>query len=102
MEGRVVDFVITPDGQYISPYTIMYTLQDIQGVLQYKVTQKKDYSIELLVKPLEENTEQILQVLQQSCKLLFGDMPVTIRRVARIDTPKGGKFRPVESHLSSQ
>ena len=78
----------------------MDTLQDVKGVMQYKVTQRKDHSIELLVKILEEHIEPILQVLQQRCSLLFEDMPVTIKSVDRIDTPKGGKYRPVESHLS--
>lgn len=100
IEGRTVDFIITPDGQYISPYTIMYTLQDVEGVMQYKVIQRKDYSIELQVKTLEEHSEPILQRLRQRCTLLFGEIPVTIRPVDGIDSPKGHKFRPVESHVS--
>ena len=99
IEGRTVDFIVTPEGQYISPYTIMYTLQDIEGVLQYKVTQRKDYSIELQVKTLGEHSESILQGLRQRCTLLFGEIPVTIRPVDGIDSPKGSKFQPVESHL---
>jgi len=101
IEGRVVDFILTKDGCYISPYTVMYVLEGVPGVAQYKVIQKGDYSIELLVKTSEMKGEPVIQVLQQRCRQLFGQMPVSIKLVDDIKNPKGHKFRAVESQLTN-
>ena len=102
IQGRLSDYIVTEDGRHVSPYTVMSILEGISGTSQYKVTQRKDHSIELLLKTTESKTESILQQLQLCCKQLFGDTPVTIAIVERIERPTGRKFKVVESELERQ
>ncbi len=98
-QGRSVDFVLTRNGSHISPFRVMHMLEDVPGVAQYKVIQKSDYSVDLFVETAKTETDPVLQSLEERCKLLFGDLPVSIKHVDRIENPKGSKFRIVESQL---
>jgi len=100
IQGRVVDFIKTPDGGSISPYMIMFVLESVSGLAQYKVIQRSDYSIELLVRIVDCEVEPVLQSLRQHCKQLFGNMPHEIRIVGRIETSTAQKYRVVESDLA--
>ena len=100
IQGRALDFILTRNGSHISPLRIMYVLENVPGVAQYKVIQKSDYSIELLVKMQEVAVEPLLQALEQRCRQLFGDLPISVKWVDRIDAPKGHKLRVVESQLA--
>lgn len=100
IQGRTLDFVLTRDGRYLSPLRIMFMLEDVPGVAQYKVIQKQNRSIELLVRTLKVENEPVLQALEQRCRQLFGDLPLDIRTVDRIDDPKAHKSRIVESLLT--
>lgn len=99
IQGRVVDFIVTKEGRYISPHAIMFTFQDVKGVAHYKVTQRSDYSVELLVKTSEDGQESVLATLGSLCKELFDSLQVDIQAVDRIEAIKGAKFRVVESHV---
>ena len=98
-QGRALDFIVTTNGMYISHFRVMHMLEDVPGVAQYKVVQNGDRSIEVLVQPIEGNAEQVAEGLAQRCEELFGNMPLTIKVVDRIDVPGGQKFRIVESRL---
>jgi len=100
IQGRIVDFILTKDGRYISPHAVMYVLARVSGVAKYKVIQKSDRSIELLVKTKERKVEPFLQVLRERCRQLFADTPVSIKLVDEIESSKGWKFRVIESRLN--
>ena len=100
IQGRIVDFILTRDGRYISPHRVMYALERVPGVAKYKVIQKSDRSIELLVKSKEMKVEPFLQVLRERCRQLFADTPVSIKLVDEIESSKGWKSEVIESRLS--
>jgi len=103
IQGRLSDCILTEDGRHVSPYTVTLALDEVSGASRYKVTQRKDHSIELLLEPAKQSkTDSILQQLQLCCKQLFGDTPVTIAIVERIERPTGRKFKVVESELERQ
>ena len=99
IQGRIVDFVVTLDGRYVSPQLIMYTLQDVEGVDQYRVVQNKDYSIEVFIKISSEDVDAVLQDVRRRCSLLFGDTPTDIRLVDRVIDASAPKFKIVESRV---
>jgi len=102
LEGRVLDHIITEDGRQVSPFTIMRGFEGIPGIAQYKVTQKRDHSIEVLVRSSETKAEAVLQLVQERCMELFPGTPVSIRAVDAIQTPKEpAKLRIVESEVQS-
>lgn len=101
VQGRIVDYVRTRDGHSISPLTITKALQAVKGVNEYKMIQRSDYSVELLVKTTTVETEQMIRDVQQRCSQLFGDIPVNIKYVDEIENHRGHKGRLVESHLDT-
>ena len=103
IQGRLSDCILTEDGRHVSPYTVTLALDEVSGASRYKVTQRKDHSIELLLEPAKQSkTDSILQQLQLRCKQLFGDTPVTVAFVERIERPTDRKFKVVESELERQ
>jgi phenylacetate-CoA ligase len=100
-QGRLLDFILTKRGRHVSPFRVMHMLEDVPGVARYKVVQKSDYSIELLVETMkQEATEQMFSALRERCAELFGELPVGITFVDRIENPKGQKFQVVESQIA--
>ncbi|WP_455368111.1 phenylacetate--CoA ligase family protein [[Eubacterium] cellulosolvens] len=102
IEGRTLDYIITVDGHYISPSTIMLALEQVSGISQYKVIQRSDYSIEVLVKTEEIKPEAVLQAVLERCTQLFRGTPINSRIVDAIETCEGGKFRIIESQLNEK
>jgi len=100
IEGRVVDFVRRSDGGVVSPYTIMNELQEVAGLEQFKVVQRDDYSIEVLV-VMAANSEDILNMVEKKCDILFRGLPTKVITVDRIPVNPGEKFRMVESHVKT-
>jgi phenylacetate-CoA ligase len=97
VEGRVMDFIVTADGRLISPYSIMSVLEALPGVDQYKVVQRRDFSIELLLRTTKRD-ESILRKAGERCKTLFDDsIQIDSRLVDAIDNRRGLKLKMVES-----
>lgn len=101
IQGRFVDFILRKDGIYVSPFRVMFMLEDVAGVAQYKVVQKSDLSIDVLVRAEQSATvEPLLEILRQRCAELFGEMAVSVALVDKLENPPGQKFRVVESQLT--
>jgi phenylacetate-CoA ligase len=100
--GRLVDYVIARNGTLVSPYRIMQVLEDVVGVAQYRVIQdsKGHIEVQAAVNANVISPDRTVKELEQNCRQLFGDTPVTVRQVARVDAPGKGKSRLVESHLA--
>jgi phenylacetate-CoA ligase len=100
IQGRIEDFLLTPDGHYLSPHTVSSYLQHVPGVEQYKVIQENDFSVKVLVKAKKEEADAVLSMVQEHCNKLFGQMSFDIELVDRLENSRGPKFRLVESRLT--
>jgi len=100
IQGRIMDFILTSDGQHVSPNLVLRTLRDTLGVEQFKVTQNEDLSIEVRIKTGTKEIETILRNVEQRCKGLFGETPLNVRPVDEMDS-SGPKYRVVESRAST-
>ena len=100
IQGRIVDFILTDDGRYLSPYVVILGLVKIQGVENFKLTQKNDSSLDLQIRTSSEGRDEVLRAVHVCCRELFGNMPLSIRLVEEIQGEHKPKFRPVESHLT--
>lgn len=101
IEGRIVDSILTKEGKIVSPYIVTSCLEDIPDILQFRVVQQRDHSIDITVKLDSKSTDSILPHILQTCKELFGETPVNVRSVDKIEMPTGSKFRLVESRLAN-
>lgn len=100
IQGRVMDFVRTKSGRYISPYDVTVSLRNSFGVEQFKLIQKADFSIELLVKTSEKQIAEVIKAAEIRLKQLMGDLPIIVRIVDGFENEKGAKFRLVESRVA--
>lgn len=100
IQGRIVDFILTRNGRYLSPYLVTRILEHTAGVQRYKVIQNKDYSIELRLKSNCGLDETSIRGLQHRCEDIFRDTRVNISIVDHIENEDGPKFRLVESNLT--
>jgi len=99
IQGRIMDYILTTDDRYISPYAVTAVLNKVTDVEQYKVIQRRDFSIEVLVKTDAEQSAQVLQNMRECCRGIFGETPFSVRLVDKIEN-EGPKFRMVESSLT--
>jgi phenylacetate-CoA ligase len=100
IQGRVLDYILTVDGRHVSPHYVLEVLTEAYGVEQFKVTQKKDLSVEVRIMTGMNEAEPILRDVRQRCRELFDKTPLDVKLVDKIDTA-GQKFRTVESLASS-
>jgi len=95
-----MDYVITQDGKWVPSISIISAIEEIQGIEQYKVFQNEDRTIQLFVMISNGMESQVFGEARQVCLDLFGDTPVRVFKVDRVEHASGTKFRIVESALT--
>ena len=98
IQGRLMDFVLTDEERYLSPYTVMSRVRGIEGVENFKLTQQDDLSINVQFRTRSIEADTVLRNLQNLCTELFGGVPANVELVDEIEGERGPKFRAVESH----
>jgi len=97
IQGRIVDFLLTVDGRYLSPYVVISRVRGIEGVENFKLTQEDDLSVDVQFRTRSTEADTILRNLQNLCTELFGGVPADVVLVDEVEGERGPKFRPVES-----
>jgi phenylacetate-CoA ligase len=100
IQGRSADYIATKEGRYISPFTVVSSLNEANGVDQFKVTQREDCSIEVWIVTHQDDTESVTEEVERSCRHLFGETPLEVHVVEKIENSESRKFRAVESRLA--
>ncbi len=103
VEGRLLDFLVTPRGRVLHPTSAMHIVREISEVRESRIVQEDvDHVIVQLV-PVHHLAETAIGSLQEKFRILFGpDIRVDIVQMVEIPRPASGKFRPVESKVSRQ
>ena len=99
LQGRILNFIQTPEGNYVAPTAIVGALEDVRGIERFKVIQQRDFSVEILLEMNEEATEDVMNDLKRRCKILFGDLPISIKEVEKTYDQGKSKFSVIESRL---
>lgn len=103
LEGRVADYVITPDGNYISGISLTENFaMHLPGVKQMQIVQERlDWLVFRLVKG-ESFDEKTVQDIERLAHARFGDqMGWQIEYVDSIQSESSGKFRFCISKLQT-
>ncbi len=101
IQGRKLDFVLTTDHRYISPMAVIDSFATISGIERFRVIQESDFSIDVCIETRHENRNGVLTNTQEQCRALFGETPITVRLIDTLDSPKGKKFRAIESRVTA-
>jgi phenylacetate-coenzyme A ligase PaaK-like adenylate-forming protein len=96
VEGRKMDFVVAPDGRVLHGVSVMYILRDIEGVRQYRVTQKRVDRFEIEIVPAENYSRRSeAQISDELSRRLRTAVAVTFMYRDAIPSGPSGKFRHV-------
>jgi phenylacetate-CoA ligase len=101
IEGRLVDRVKRPDGGIISPYQFTCSLERVQGVAQYQVSQETLDKVTVRLVPGRGFVEPAAtdEMLDRCREILGNGIDVTVEVVDEIPREPSGKFRVIKSEL---
>jgi phenylacetate-CoA ligase len=98
VDGRIEDFVVTPDGRWIG--RLDHIFKDQLDVAEAQIRQETPAAIEVLVVPRPEWSDASERSLTKEIRSRLGDeIRVDLRLVAEIAREPNGKFRAVKSAM---
>ncbi|HEX8948586.1 MAG TPA: hypothetical protein VF790_06470, partial [Dissulfurispiraceae bacterium] len=104
LEGRIADYIVTPDGNYISGISLTENFAVLlSGVKQLQIVQERiDYLVFRIVKG-EGFSEGSMKQLKKLAALRFGEkMKYSVEFVDSIQQEQSGKYRFCISKLEGQ
>jgi len=100
IQGRSNDFITLPSGKIVSPLLLGVSLEKIERISQYKLTQENinTFNIQIMKgKDFEEVTiEEFKNLLRE---ILGRDIQLDVNIVDEIPREKSGKIRPIVSKV---
>ncbi|RLB06313.1 MAG: phenylacetate--CoA ligase family protein [Deltaproteobacteria bacterium] len=105
VEGRLEDFIVTPEGALIAPAIITHPFKDLKTIKDTQVVQKDMDLVVVRAVPWEGKDSQALQVeLRQLCQdlqaILGKSVQVKWEIVEEIERTTSGKFKWIVSKVS--
>lgn len=96
VDGRIEDYVVTPDGRYVGRMDHVFKKQ--LDVDEAQILQETPASIEVLVVPRSTFSEATEREIERDFRQRLGaEIGIVIRRVDAIPRESNGKFRAVKS-----
>jgi phenylacetate-CoA ligase len=100
IEGRTVDQIRRSDGMVISPYQFTCSLELVQGIAQYQVTQETLERLTVRLVPGRGFGHATTDEVRARCRAILGEgTAVTVQVVDSIPREPSGKFRVVWSRV---
>jgi phenylacetate-CoA ligase len=100
IQGRLVDRIKRPDGGVISPYQFTCSLERVQGVAQYQVSQETLEKVTVRLVPGNGfGSAATEELLSRSQEILGDGIAVTVEVVDSIPRGPSGKFHVIKSQL---
>ncbi len=100
IDGRLVDFLKLRDGRLISPYAMIFAIQDIPGIARFRVTQETLAQTLVQIEKGSGFGAQTISEIKNACTALLGnEVNVDVRMVDSFPNDKG-KFRAVASKVN--
>ena len=105
IEGRLEDFIVTPEGFLITPAIITHPLKDLRTIKNTQIVQKNPGRIILRIVPLEDINKDLLnkeiQFLSLELNKIIGEKIKIIPEIVNeIELSPSGKFKWLISEIS--
>ncbi len=101
--GRCDDFLVMPSGRLIDPQTVVFQIETIPEVREFRVIQQRDRS--LIVNIIPESAVEFRKVKEEIRAklnvLLDGSLPVEVIETCCLDRGSTGKHRSVFSQITA-
>ncbi len=100
VEGRLLDFVVTPNGRILHPTSVMHILREVPVVRESRVVQEELGRLVVYLVTIRPMTPAELDDLEGKFRILLGpEMHVEFVQSGELPRVPSGKFRPVESRV---
>ncbi|OPY01427.1 MAG: Phenylacetate-coenzyme A ligase [Syntrophorhabdus sp. PtaB.Bin047] len=97
--GRCDDFLVLPSGQLLDPQTVVFQIETIPEVREFRVVQQEDRSLTVNIVP--QSTDEFQKIREEIRAklhaLLGGGIPVEVIEARSLDRGSTGKHRSVLS-----
>jgi phenylacetate-CoA ligase len=102
VRGRSDDFVAMPSGQLVDPQTVVFQIEIIPEVKEFRVLQREDHDITVSIIPRDDADFDLIrsEVAQKLQRLFDLSVNVEVREVATIERGSTGKHRSVISRVA--
>ena len=105
IEGRLEDFIVSPEGTLIAPAIITHPFKDLKTIKNTQIIQKSIEKIILRIVSLENTNKDLLnkeiQFLSQELKKIIGEkIKIVSEIVNEIEFSSSGKFKWIISEIS--
>ncbi len=101
IEGRKADFVVASDGRVLHSLSVTHVLREIEGIRQFRVTQKSVHRFDIEIAPTENYSKgSEAQITDGLSRRLRAAVAVTFMYRDRIAFGPSGKFRHVVSEIA--
>lgn len=98
VEGKMLDFIVLPNGNVISPHILKKELGLRPEIRMFKVVQKDHYNIEVFLVKGPDFSEDVTKSLKFGLYRILGkEANISISYVDEIPMTPGGKFKVIES-----
>lgn len=99
--GRCDDFIVLPSGDVIDPQTIVFQVETIASVKEFRIVQQQDKNITISIIPHVLSDFPVIaeEIKTRMSKLLHDSMHVDIIRTNSFDRGSTGKHRSVISYI---
>lgn len=106
VEGRLEDFIVTPQGTMIAPAVITHPFKDLKAIKDTQVVQESLDSVILRAVPWDKDDLQLFEaeiskLCQDLQEILGVGMQVKGEMTEEIERPKSGKFKWIQSAISN-
>lgn len=103
VEGRKSDFIVAPDGRVMHGLSLIYILRKIEGVEQFRITQKtlQEFDVELVTNGAFQRASEA-EIRDEFQRRLRAPVVVNLRYCDHIAVAKSGKFRYVISEVEER
>jgi phenylacetate-CoA ligase len=102
IRGRSDDFVAMPSGQLVDPQTVVFQIEIIPEVKEFRILQREDHGITVNIIPRDDADFELIrsEVAQKLQRLFDHSVNVEVREVATLERGSTGKHRSVISRVA--
>jgi phenylacetate-CoA ligase len=101
LEGRRIDFLVTPDGLVMHPQAVVFILREVHPIQEFQIVQEEVDRLSIRIVPDVGFTEATRQAILKRVEQVMGPaVRVEVELTERIEPAPSGKYRFVISKVA--
>ena len=103
VDGKMLDFLVLPDGKLVSPHVPKKALLFVNGIQRFQIVQHTVSELDVLCEVSPEWSDATPGEIEAALRPIVGySVRINPKRVDRIERSKSGKIKVIVSHVSKE